>query len=74
MFLFLLNDPKMPEKRVLEADDTHVLFMWPPKMPRCVIGQKVSVAYMDYNNAKRGETHGSHAYATVVEKPSKPSA
>ena len=67
VFLFLLNDPKMPEKRVLEADDTHVLFMWPPKMPRCVIGQKVSVAYMDYNNAKRGETRGSHAYATVVE-------
>ena len=58
----------MPVKSVLEADDTHVLFKWPPMMPRCVIGQKVSVAYMDYNNAKHGETHGSHAYATVVEE------
>lgn len=67
VFLFLLNNPKMPEKRVIEADDTHVIFEWPPAMPRCVIGQKVSVAYMDYNNAKTGETHGSHAYATVVE-------
>ena len=74
VYLFLLDNPKMPEKRVLEADDTHVLFMWPPKMPRCVIGQKVSIAYMDYNNAKRGETRGSHAYATVVENPSKPVA
>ena len=35
-------------------------------MPRGVIGQKDSVAYMDYNNARVGETHGSHAYATVV--------
>ena len=26
-------------------------------MPRGVIGQKDSVAYMDYNSAKRGETH-----------------
>lgn len=68
VYLFLLNNPKMPEKRVLEADDTHVLFEWPPMMPRCVIGQKVSVAYMDYNNAKRGDTHGSHAYATVVSE------
>ena len=67
VYLFVLDDPKMPENRVLEADDTHVLFKWPPMMPRCVIGQKVSVAYMDYNNAKRGETRGSHAYATVVE-------
>ena len=67
VYLFLLDDPKMPEKRVIEADDTHVVFEWPPKMPRCVIGQKVSVAYMDYNNATVGETHGSHAYATVVE-------
>ena len=66
VFLFLRDNPKMPETRVIEADDTHVLFKWPPKMPRCVVGQKVSVAYMDYNNAKVGETHGSHAYATVV--------
>ena len=28
-------------------------------MPRCVIGQKVSVAYMDYSNAKTGDTCGS---------------
>ncbi len=67
VFLFLRNNPKMPEERVIEADDTHVIFKWPPAMPRCVIGQKVSVAYMDYNNAKTGETHGSHAYATVIE-------
>ena len=67
VYLFLLNNPKMPEKRVLEADDTHVIFEWPPAMPRCVIGQRVSVAYMDYNNAKTGDTRGSHAYATVVE-------
>ena len=66
VYLFLQDNPKMPEKRVLEADDTHVLFKWPPMMPRCVIGQRVSVAYMDYNNAKRGETLGSHAYATIV--------
>ena len=65
--VFRMNDPKMPEKCVIEADDTHVVFEWPPAMPRCVIGQKVSIAYMDYNNAKTGEPHGSHAYATVVE-------
>lgn len=34
---------------------------------RAMLTEKVSVAYMDYNNAKAGETHGSHAYATVVE-------
>ena len=32
-------------------------------MPRCVIGQKVSVAYMDYSNTKTGDTRGSQAYA-----------
>ena len=67
VFLFFQKDPKMPEKQVVEADDTHVIFNWPPNMPRCVIGQKVSVAYMDYNNRTVGETHGSHAYATIVE-------
>ena len=66
--LFVQKNPKLPETQVLEADETHVLFKWPLEMPRCVIGQKVSVAYMDYNNAKQGETHGSHAYATVVDK------
>ena len=53
---------------VLEADDTHVLMKWMPGMPRCLIGQRVSVAYMDYGNSRTGIARGSHAYATVVEE------
>ena len=69
VYLFVkgYENPKMPVDDVLEADDSHVLLKWPKNMPRCVIGQKVSVAYMDYNNATVGDAHGSHAYATVVD-------
>lgn len=67
VYMFGREIKGMSMTHVLEADDTHVLFEWPRNMPRCVIGQKVSVAYMDYNNATVGDAHGSHAYATVVD-------
>ena len=55
-------------ENVLEADDTHVLMKWLPTMPRCLIGQRVSVAYIDYGNQRKSDARGSHAYATVVEE------
>ena len=71
IYLFKRNyDPEtkkgMQENNALEADDTHVLMKWPKAVPRSVIGQKVSVAYIDYHNAPTAQVAGSHAYATVV--------
>lgn len=62
--------PGMREYNTLEADDTHVLMKWPKAVPRSVIGQKVSVAYIDYHNAATAQVAGSHAYATVVAERS----
>jgi len=71
IYLFKRNyDPVekrgMQEYNALEADDTHVLMKWPKAVSRHVIGQKVSVAYIDYHNAPTAQVAGSHAYATVV--------
>lgn len=73
VYLFLrhydpVEKPGMQEPNVLEVDETHVLMKWPKIAPRSVVGQKVSVAYIDYHNAPTGQVAGSHAYATVVER------
>ncbi|MBR1870865.1 MAG: hypothetical protein IJ802_03465 [Kiritimatiellae bacterium] len=51
---------------VLEADATHVLMEWPSALKKNVIGQRISVAYLDYSTPGTSAPHGSHAYATVT--------